>query len=202
VPARPFVGRADTRRLHKCDLPDAIPYITPVGLTVTGHSFFCFSVRSLMQLRTRQRARWFHRATALLLLISGVVLIPRPLLARSERGAAAIAGTVFDPDGKVVVNAAIAVRNEATNDIRTTTTDGSGRFSVPGLRAAAYTIEVAVPSRGQLWCAGLESCSKPARQWSMGWLETAHDDSLGGRSATSLYRLGSSVSSSADNAYY
>jgi iron complex outermembrane receptor protein len=98
-----------------------------------------------MQLRTRRRARWFHRATALLLLISGVVLIPRPLLAQSERGAAAIAGTVLDPDGKVVVNAAIVVRNEATNDIRTTTTDGSGRFSVPGLRAAAYTIEVAVP---------------------------------------------------------
>ncbi len=47
--------------------------------------------------------------------------------------------------GTLSTSATIVVRNEATNDIRTTTTDGSGRFSVPGLRAAAYTIEVAVP---------------------------------------------------------
>src|SRR5205085_4698030 len=46
---------------------------------------------------------------------------------------------------KVVVNAAIIIRNEATNEIRTAATDGSGRFSMTGLPVGLYTIEVAVP---------------------------------------------------------
>ena len=35
-----------------------------------------------------------------------------------------LGGKVLDPDAKVVVNAAVIVRNEATNEIRTTATDG------------------------------------------------------------------------------
>jgi iron complex outermembrane recepter protein len=65
--------------------------------------------------------------------------------AQSVRGASAIAGTILDPDGKVVADAAVLVRNDSTNDVRTAATDRSGRFSVSDLRPGEYAIEVAVP---------------------------------------------------------
>jgi iron complex outermembrane recepter protein len=61
------------------------------------------------------------------------------------QGSASIAGKVLDPDSKVVVNAAVIVRNESTSEIRTTVTDGAGLFSVTGLLPGVYTVEVAVP---------------------------------------------------------
>jgi len=66
------------------------------------------------------------------------------LLAQSD-STATLAGSVLDPDGKAVVAAAIVVRNAGTGDMRTTTTDGSGRFSVSNLAAGAYGVEVFVP---------------------------------------------------------
>jgi iron complex outermembrane recepter protein len=72
-----------------------------------------------------------------------------PLAAGSVRllaqGPASLSGKVLDPDAKVVVNAAVIVRNESTSEIRTTTTDGAGRFFVTGLMPGVYTVEVAVP---------------------------------------------------------
>jgi iron complex outermembrane recepter protein len=56
-----------------------------------------------------------------------------------------VSGNVLDPDSKVVVNAAVIVRSEATNEIRTTATDAVGHFSVTGLLPGLYAIEVAVP---------------------------------------------------------
>jgi len=66
------------------------------------------------------------------------------LLAQSD-STATLAGSVLDPDGKAVVAAAIVVRSASTGDMRTTTTDGSGRFSVSNLAAGAYGVEVFVP---------------------------------------------------------
>ena len=66
-------------------------------------------------------------------------------LAQSAAGAASLSGKVLDPDSKVVVSAAVIVRNEATNEIRTTSTDAVGHFSIAGLPTGTYTIEVAVP---------------------------------------------------------
>src|SRR5215471_854686 len=63
----------------------------------------------------------------------------------AQRGAATLSGKVLDPDSKVVANAALIIRNEATNEIRTASTDAVGRFSLSGLPAGMYTIEVAVP---------------------------------------------------------
>jgi iron complex outermembrane receptor protein len=65
--------------------------------------------------------------------------------AQTAQNSAALNGSVIDPEGKVVVNAAILVRNEASADLHTTTTDATGHFTVTGLVPGLYTIEIAVP---------------------------------------------------------
>jgi iron complex outermembrane receptor protein len=60
-------------------------------------------------------------------------------------GAGTLTGSVLDPDGKVIPDATILIRNEATGEMRTASTDNGGRFSVSGLTPGSYTVEVAVP---------------------------------------------------------
>src|SRR5262245_37850475 len=83
------------------------------------------------------------RLHRLLVLSSGVLALASAQL--YAQGSASIGGRVLDPDSKVVVNAAVIVRNESTNEVRTTATDGVGHFSVTGLLPGVYTVEVAVP---------------------------------------------------------
>jgi hypothetical protein len=54
----------------------------------------------------------------------------------------AIGGTIRDPNGAVVTNASVTVRNEGTNLERTATTDSEGRFRVVQLRPGNYTVTV------------------------------------------------------------
>src|SRR5262245_43649752 len=71
------------------------------------------------------------------------VVLPSRLLAQSATGT--LAGAVLDPDGKAVVAAIVIIRNEASGEIKTASTDGSGHFSVAGLPAGSYAIETFVP---------------------------------------------------------
>jgi iron complex outermembrane receptor protein len=83
------------------------------------------------------------RRFCLLLLVIASAWRPLPVFAQA--GAGTIAGAVVDPDGKAVVSAAVVIRNETSGEMRTASTDGSGRFAVSGLAAAPYAIEVFVP---------------------------------------------------------
>ena len=86
-------------------------------------------------------SRWWHR-----LLIVGVCVLGAASARLYAQGAgASLGGKVLDPDSKVVVSAAVIVRNEATGEIRTTTTDGVGHFSVTSVTPGLYTLEVVVP---------------------------------------------------------
>ena len=67
----------------------------------------------------------------------------RPVLAQSAP--TGIGGVVLDPNDQTVANAAVVMRNVSTNRIQTTTTDGSGRFSIGDLPAGVYAIEVIAP---------------------------------------------------------
>ena len=82
---------------------------------------------------------------ALLAVLLPLILIGSSAIARAQTGTGAVAGVVLDPDAKAVVGAGIVVRNEATSDVRTTTTDASGRYSVSGLVPGIYAVEVGVP---------------------------------------------------------
>jgi iron complex outermembrane recepter protein len=83
------------------------------------------------------------RRVCLLLIVLAAVVRPSPLFAQAATGT--LAGAVLDPDGKAVVAAALLIRNETSGEIRSTATDGGGRFSVTGLPAGSYAIDVFVP---------------------------------------------------------
>jgi hypothetical protein len=54
----------------------------------------------------------------------------------------ALAGTVFDPSGAVVANAAIVIHNDGTNAEVRLSSDGSGYYKAAQLPAAVYTVTV------------------------------------------------------------
>ena len=83
------------------------------------------------------------RRTAIRFFITALALVPTTVFAQT--GVGTVAGSVVDPDGKAVVAAAVVVRNDATMEVRTTVTDGAGRFAVAGLPLGSYTIEIVVP---------------------------------------------------------
>src|SRR4051812_5077127 len=58
-------------------------------------------------------------------------------------GTASVAGSVQDPTGTPIPEAAVAVRNEASGAVRGATTAADGHFSVGNLPAGVYSVEVA-----------------------------------------------------------
>lgn len=79
-------------------------------------------------------------ARLLVALILVGILIPAALAQSTTEGA--IIGTVVDPQGAVVPNATVTVRNVGTNAEQTVTTDGSGFFRVTRLQPASYSVTV------------------------------------------------------------
>jgi hypothetical protein len=55
---------------------------------------------------------------------------------------ATINGTVTDPSGSVVANAKVVLTNDATQEKRDSTTNGSGFFSYPSLNPGSYSIAI------------------------------------------------------------
>jgi len=56
----------------------------------------------------------------------------------------AIVGTVADPSGAAVANAAVTATSIETGSKRITTTDDAGRFSFPQLKPGSYTVSIEV----------------------------------------------------------
>ena len=57
----------------------------------------------------------------------------------------AITGTVSDATGSVIPNAAVAVRNQATGEERSTVTDSAGIYLAPSLAVGKYRVEAKAP---------------------------------------------------------
>ncbi len=68
-------------------------------------------------------------------------LIPLPIVSTQSQ-VGTLTGVVKDPNGAVVPNAQVAVRNEATGESRTATTDKEGRFKFEGLAPGRYAAGV------------------------------------------------------------
>jgi iron complex outermembrane recepter protein len=67
------------------------------------------------------------------------------LFAQSESGAT-LAGNVRDQSGTPIVNATVSLKNDAKGSTSKTTTDVVGHYSIAGLPAGAYTVEIAAPN--------------------------------------------------------
>ena len=87
-----------------------------------------------------------------------VLLLPSVSLAQANRG---LSGSVLDPDGKAVANAAVVVRNEATGATRTVVTDDHGAFALGDLAPATYAVEVLVPGFETVRRAGVRVAGDP-----------------------------------------
>ena len=63
--------------------------------------------------------------------------------AQSDRGT--ITGTIADPAGAVIANAAVEARNVATGAVYPVASSGTGNYTIPQLPAGAYELTVNVP---------------------------------------------------------
>ena len=66
-----------------------------------------------------------------------------------------INGTVTDPSGGVVPGAHVTVTNDATHTGQETTTNSSGDYTMPGLLAGQYSIQINAPGFGPFSAAGV-----------------------------------------------
>lgn len=73
------------------------------------------------------------------LLAALLTLFVSPVLAQTS---GSISGEVKDEKQAVVTNATVTVRNVKTNETRTTTTDGDGRYRFTGMKVGDYEISV------------------------------------------------------------
>ena len=83
-----------------------------------------------------------RKAARALALLAFCLAFGAPHAAAQSTTQGAIGGTVKDPQGAVVANAPVTVRNEETNRELAATTDSEGRFRVVQLDPGNYTVTV------------------------------------------------------------
>ena len=85
---------------------------------------------------------WKRKAVLLLAMTCGIIVSP---LAWSQDASSVLDGTIVDTQGTAIPNAAIVIRNEATNQVQDAKGDAIGHFMASHLTAGAYTIEASAP---------------------------------------------------------
>ncbi|HEY1239937.1 MAG TPA: carboxypeptidase-like regulatory domain-containing protein, partial [Bryobacteraceae bacterium] len=73
---------------------------------------------------------------------------------QSDRGT--ITGTIADPAGAVVANAAIEAKNAATGAVYQAASSGTGNYTIPQLPAGTYELDVTVPGFKKYVRSGLQ----------------------------------------------
>ncbi len=61
----------------------------------------------------------------------------------AQTGTGTLSGSVVDSAGAILPNAAVSLKNQATDQVFKTNSDSAGRYSVAGLPAGKYTVEAA-----------------------------------------------------------
>src|SRR5215831_6145900 len=86
-----------------------------------------------------------RRSCAVALIVAAVVTFAMTLHAQSQLGSGSLSGVVTDSSGGVVPDAAVTVTNDATGELRKTTTSPSGQFTVPVLPTGGHAVRVSKP---------------------------------------------------------
>jgi len=95
----------------------------------------------------RKRSINVGRLLNILFALTTLFGLPGVMLAQVDQ--ARITGVVRDQNNAVVSGATITVRNERTGDIRTTTSNQEGGFTVSNLKPSLYTIQVTAANFGK-----------------------------------------------------
>src|SRR5262245_37363632 len=85
----------------------------------------------------RKKFKGFLLALTVLALVINTAL---PALAQNPTGS--IRGVVTDPQGGVVTNAKITVKNKATGEVRNADTGGDGIYTVANLLPGEYEVSI------------------------------------------------------------
>jgi hypothetical protein len=89
-----------------------------------------------MEATSKRSSKWIG---ALLLIC---LILPFGIARAQNRNTAEIVGTVTDPDGAVVPNAAVKITNNNTGAVVDLTTNQAGTFDAPYLDPGPYTVEI------------------------------------------------------------
>jgi len=81
-------------------------------------------------------------AVVLLAAVLAALVLPIQPSALAQTTSATLTGTVFDASGGVVVNATVSLKNEASGDLRATTSNGEGYFTFAAVPPGTYSVIV------------------------------------------------------------
>src|SRR5882762_5657346 len=81
-------------------------------------------------------------AVVLLAAVLATLVLPIQPSALAQTTTASLTGTVFDASGAVVSDAAVTLKNEASGDLRTTTSNGEGYFTFAAVPPGTYSVTV------------------------------------------------------------
>jgi len=85
--------------------------------------------------------RFVYLLTAILLLLTGTLLVTRPVFASHEaKGTSVLTGVVIGPNDKPVAHAAVSYQSSGGNAAHAVHTDSQGRFTITKLPAYNYDL--------------------------------------------------------------
>lgn len=98
-----------------------------------------------MEYHFSRKCSQLARQIAVVSLAFLVVLLAVPSASGQAELGGRLRGTVVDPQGAAVIGAAVTLKNPATGNIRTATTNDTGAFIFVDVPAATYSLTVAAP---------------------------------------------------------
>src|SRR5205823_15038662 len=91
---------------------------------------------------TRFVVEWFRASVRVLLTSVTVLMVVSAAMAKAQSNAGDVHGTVRDPNGAAVPNAAITARNTGTNIAREATSNDDGYYKIVNLPPGNYEVTV------------------------------------------------------------
>ena len=89
---------------------------------------------------SRSLDKWFRASMRVLLASVTVLMVASAAMAQAQSNAGDLQGTVRDPNGAAVPNAAITARNTGTNIAREATSNDDGYYKIVNLPPGNYEV--------------------------------------------------------------
>jgi len=80
-----------------------------------------------------------------LIMFATLALSVGSFTARAQLAGATLAGQVLDQSGSAVAAAKLVIKNNATGEVRTVTTNAKGLYSAQSLQPGIYSVAVSAP---------------------------------------------------------